>query len=192
MSIAHFSLSESCGTAHCTPCAESTATNSAEQPTRLRQTPSGLSRPNTGTVSSRQTGRSDVESPGRPIIPEPIRFRVNHRCRLTRIRIGTSVAFLLLTKDGDICTVEPTEKRTRGETMSSRDAHWSIAGRFSTLESAERLLNQLHVRGLEGYVTLIGGLSVIARNGAAGSLISQSNRTGRTRLHPVARTASTA
>lgn len=74
----------------------------------------------------------------------------------------------------------------------SSDVHWSIAGRFSTLESAERLLNQLHVRGIEAYVTLIGGLSVIARNGAAGSLISQSNRAGRTRLRPVARIATTA
>ncbi|MBI1312486.1 hypothetical protein GC176_14435 [bacterium] len=40
---------------------------------------------------------------------------------------------------------------------------WELVGTFNTVERARRLLNELVENGREGYLTLIGGLSVVAR-----------------------------
>ena len=46
---------------------------------------------------------------------------------------------------------------------------WRLAARCNTIEAAERVLLELCGQGVEAYVTLIGGLSVIADSGGSES-----------------------
>ena len=44
---------------------------------------------------------------------------------------------------------------------------WRVIGRFNTIEAAEPLMYHLRSQGAEACLTLIGGLSVIARSGCS-------------------------
>lgn len=46
---------------------------------------------------------------------------------------------------------------------------WSVAGTFDSIEQAERLLKRLQSQGAEACLSLIGGLSVMARCGKSSS-----------------------
>ncbi len=57
---------------------------------------------------------------------------------------------------------ESSAHKTSGE-------RWMLAGSFDTIESAETYLQRLRAEGIEACLSLVGGLSVIARYGESGS-----------------------
>ncbi|MEO2034423.1 MAG: hypothetical protein ABGZ35_20300 [Planctomycetaceae bacterium] len=72
--------------------------------------------------------------------------------------------------------VSPAMNRLATIPEADRPRPWSVIGRFNTIEAAEQLLDRLGRQGVEACLSLIGGLSVLARSddGAAAKLLRPS------------------
>jgi len=62
-----------------------------------------------------------------------------------------------------------TQESPFAEQPVETEASYSVAGSFDTIETAETLLERLRNQGIDACLSLVGGLSVVARYGRSGS-----------------------